>query len=406
MNRIHAAQLFQHIHGTQFRLVESRLIFVGDQKHLIGIGVKFLCEPIFWEAVQGSLCIFRFIIREFYFAGKGYQSMDALIPLFRNVILKCLPVFHRSLPGRSNDHCFGLSAQLFHNGGAEMLDNDLDALPDVDIMQFYKTGNLAFGCIGLTAGVFFNLLVDLVEGFVFCEVLQHIQNKTLLDCLLHRVDVESLALAFGVQSAKELDGGGFWRSGECKHRDVRLLAVALDFIGDHVLHIAFDRLTSAQSHRHRSHVFTGGGRMGFVDDNGKTLVLQTLYAIHNIGKLLNGGSDDFCVAVQCNRQVGGVALVIHDPDQTGLVLHTHDGLLELAVNHHTVSHNDDIIENDFIVRIMQRSQPVRQPSDGVCLAGTGAVLDQVVLRSAIHTDISEKFTDDIQLVVARKNQVL
>ena len=87
------------------------------------------------------------------------------------------------------------------------------------------------------------------------------------------------------------------------------------------------------------------------------------------------------------------------------MLHTHDGFLELAVDHHTVSHDDDIIENDFVVRIMQRSQPVRQPSDGVCLAGTGAVLDQIVLRGAVHADIGEKFADDIQLVVARKNQV-
>ena len=293
MNRIHAAQLFQHIHGTQFRLVESCLIFVGDQKHLIGIGIKFLCEPVFREAIQGSLRIFRFIIRELYFAGKGYQRMDALVPLFRNVILKCLPVFHRSLPGVGNDHCFGLPAQLVHDGSAKMLNNDLNALPDVDIVQFHKAGDLALGCIGLAAGVFFNLLVDLVEGFVSRKVLQHIQNKAFFDCLLHGVDVESLALAFGVQSAKELDGGGFWRSGECKHRDVRLLAVALD----HVLHIAFDRLASAQSHRHRSHIFAGGGRMGFVDDNGKMFVFQPLYAIHNIGKLLNGGSDDFRVAV-------------------------------------------------------------------------------------------------------------
>ena len=87
------------------------------------------------------------------------------------------------------------------------------------------------------------------------------------------------------------------------------------------------------------------------------------------------------------------------------MLHTHDGFLELAVDHHTVSHDDDIIENDLIVGIVQGGQTVGQPCDGIGLTGTGAVLDQIILSGAIFLHIGQYTADDIQLVVARKNQV-
>ena len=46
-----------------------------------------------------------------------------------------------------------------------------------------------------------------------------------------------------------------------------------------------------------------------------------------------------------------------------------------------------------------------QPRDGVRFAGTGAVLDQVILCGTVHTDIGENFTNDIQLMVAGKNKI-
>ena len=286
-----------------------------------------------------------------------------------------------------------------------MLHDNLNPLCDVGFMQFHKPCNLALGSIGLAARVLLDFLIDLIESRVFCIVLQHIQDETFLNCLLHRVDMECLTLAPGVQATEQLNGGRLRRCGKGKHRHIGLLAVALDFIGDHIFHICFDLFARTEGHGNSRHIFTSGGGMCLVNDDCKTLIFQPLHAVNDIRELLNGGSDNFGIAIQCYCQVSGVALIVHHANKTGLMLHTHDGFLQLAVNNHAVGNDDDIIENNLIVGIMQRSQTVSQPCDGVGLAGTGTVLNQIVLRGAVFTDISQNLADNIQLMIARENEV-
>ena len=166
----------------------------------------------------------------------------------------------------------------------------------------------------------------------------------------------------------------------------------------------FGRLNT-KGHSDCCHILTGSRRMRFVNDNCKTLLLQSSYAIDDIGELLNGGSDNFRITVQRNCKVRRIALIIHYANQTSLVLHAHNGFLQLTVNNHTVCNDDDIIENNFIVSIVQRSQPVSQPCDGIRLAGTCAVLNQIVLCGMVFSDICKNTANDIKLVVAGENQV-
>ena len=66
-----------------------------------------------------------------------------------------------------------------------MLHDDLHTLCNIRFVQLHKTGNLPF-CIGcLAAGIFFDFLVQMIEGIVSSVVLEHIQNKTFLNGLLH-----------------------------------------------------------------------------------------------------------------------------------------------------------------------------------------------------------------------------
>ena len=85
----------------------------------------------------------------------------------------------------------------------------------------------------------------------------------------------------------------------------------------------------------------------------KPLIFQALHAVHDIGELLDGGGDDFCVTVQRNRKVSRIALVIHHADKASLMLHTHNGLLELPVYNNTVGDDDHVIKDDFIVSIVE-----------------------------------------------------
>ena len=215
--------------------------------------------------------------------------------------------------------------------------------------------------------------------------------------------MECLTLPLGVQATEQLNGSRLRCCGKGKHGHIGLLAVALDFIGDHILHISFDLFAGAEGHGNSRHILTGGGGMRLINDDCETLIFQSLHAVHDIRELLNGSCDNFGVSVQCNRKVSGVALIVHHTNKTGFMLHAHDSFLQLAVNNHTVGNDDDIIENNLIVGIMQRSQTMSQPCDGVGLAGTGAVLNQIVLRGAVFTDIGQNLADNIQLMIAWEN---
>ena len=99
--------------------------------------------------------------------------MDALISLLSDILLKRLDGISRQLwRDGCDNHCLGLTAELVHDRGAEMLYDDLYALGNVRLMQLHKAGNLPLGSIGLAARIIFDFLVDLVEGRVFGVVLE------------------------------------------------------------------------------------------------------------------------------------------------------------------------------------------------------------------------------------------
>ena len=202
LNGGNALQFLENIHSAELRLVEPGLILVGNQQHLVVVLVEFLCQPILRETVHGSLRIFGIIVRKLHLAGESDQRLDIGVAFFLSVILKCLAVFDRTLSGSGDDHCFCHTTEFRHNRSAEMLHNDLYTLCNVCFVQFHKTGNLSFRISSLAAGIFFDFLVQLIEGIVSGVVLKHVQNKSFLDGLLHGVDVKCLSLPFGVQPTK------------------------------------------------------------------------------------------------------------------------------------------------------------------------------------------------------------
>ena len=87
------------------------------------------------------------------------------------------------------------------------------------------------------------------------------------------------------------------------------------------------------------------------------------------------------------------------------MLHAHNRFLQLTINHNSISDDHNIVKDDFIIRIVQRSQAVRQPCDRVRFAGACAVLDQIILRCAIITDITQQFADHIKLMIPREYDI-
>lgn len=115
--------------------------------------------------------------------------------------------------------------------------------------------------------------------------------------------MERLPLPLCVQTAKQLNGGRLWCGGKSEHRNIDLLTITLDFIGDYIFHIGIYLFTGTKGHGYCRHVFTSSGRMSLVNDNGKVLILQPFYAIHNIGEFLNCGSNNLRITVQRDCQI-------------------------------------------------------------------------------------------------------
>ena len=215
--------------------------------------------------------------------------------------------------------------------------------------------------------------------------------------------MECLTLPFGVQPTEQLNRCRLGCGGERKHGNIGLLAVAANFVRNHVFDIADFLVAGAQRHGDCRHILTCSGRVRLVDDNGESLSFQPCNTIHDVREFLNRGCNDLCIAVQGNCKVSGVAFIIHHTDKSGFVLHAHNGFLKLPVNDNTVGDDDDIIKNNFVIRIMQRSEAVRQPCDRVRFAGACAVLDQIILRRTVLTHIRQQLADHIQLMISRKN---
>ena len=76
-----------------------------------------------------------------------------------------------------------------------------------------------------------------------------------------------------------------------------------------------------------------------------------------------------------------------------------DGVLQLTVQHPAVCDDDDGLEDLLVVVIVQAGETVSQPGNGVGLAGTGAVLNEIVLAGAIGLYIGQQLGHHIQLVI-------
>ena len=202
--RIDTLELLHDIHCTELRLVKACLILVSNQKHLIIVLVELFGELIFGNTVDTRLCVFCIIIRELHLARKRNKRTNALVSLFRAIVLKCLTILDGGLSWCGDDHCLCLSAKFLHNSCAEMLYDDLYTLGNIRFVQLYETCNLPFCTCCLHFRIFFDFLVDLIERLICSIILQHIEDKTFLNSLFHWIHMECFALSVCINRAKKL----------------------------------------------------------------------------------------------------------------------------------------------------------------------------------------------------------
>ena len=147
----------------------------------------------------------------------------------------------------------------------------------------------------------------------------------------------------------------------------------------------------------------GLGGMGLVHNDRKTLVAGAHFFVDD-RELLEGGNDDSRPGLDGLAELLGVLVdLLH---YARYMVELVDSVLQLAVQHPAVSDDDDGLEDLFVVVVVQASEPVGQPGDRVRLAGTGAVLNEIVLTGPIGLYIGQKLGHHIQLVVPGEDHPL
>ena len=287
-----------------------------------------------------------------------------------------------------------------------MLNDHFNALTDVGLMEFDEARDLSFGVVRLHFGVFCDLFVELEHRLIFREVLQHIEDITFLDCLLHRIEMECLVMALGVQPAEQAQRFGLGCRRERKNADIGLFAGTLDLVVDQIICVGIFLIAGAKRLGNCLHILPCGGAVGLIDDDGKVLVSQSGNCIHDVRELLDRCRNDLGVVRQLVGQVRRSALVVHHTDESSLVIHSKDRPLQLTVDNDAVCYNDDVVEDDLVIGIMQGSQSVSKPCYAVSFSAACGMLDQIVQVGAMFIDGGKELANQVKLMIAREDHCL
>ena len=83
--------------------------------------------------------------------------------------------------------------------------------------------------------------------------------------------------------------------------------------------------------------------MRFIDNNGEFTATEFLHVFLGKQELLNGADNNALFIVDGFRKRAGVLFIINGFYQTDLMFKSVDGILQLAVQHHTVGdHNNGV----------------------------------------------------------------
>lgn len=125
-----------------------------------------------------------------------------------------------------------------------------------------------------------------------------------------------------------------------------------------------------------------------VNNDGKLAPAERLHIFLGKQELLDRADDDALFVVDSLCQRVGVFLVVDGFHQADLMIKAVDSVLQLAVQHNAVGYHDDRIKDAVVLCIVDGGQPVGDPRNGVGLARTRRVLDQVVLPVLCFTSAS------------------
>ena len=121
---------------------------------------------------------------------------------------------------------------------------------------------------------------------------------------------------------------------------------------------------------------------------------------------MNGRDDDALLIVDGILQFRRVITISNGFYLPHLMVKAKNSILQLIVQDSAVSHHKHRLEHLFVFQIMQWRKPVGQPSNGVRLATTSTVLQQIAFALLLCFRFSNQFLYYVQLMIAWEDNLL
>ena len=140
--------------------------------------------------------------------------------------------------------------------------------------------------------------------------------------------------------------------------------------------------------------------MGLINDDGKMMIFVFRADLRDDEReLLNCGDDDTLAVCNCLRQIPGMLR----PNNGITYLHKlFNGITNLLVENAAVGNHDNGVNHGTSI-FLKADQLMGKPSDGIGLAASGTVLDQILLTHTVAFHISQQLFNHIQLMISGKN---
>ena len=143
-----------------------------------------------------------------------------------------------------------------------------------------------------------------------------------------------------------------------------------------------------------------------VDDDRELTPLHIVKVFVREQELLDRTDDDTFAVVDRLYQTLRVLLLVDRFDQSRGVVKAVDRILQLIVEHYAVGDHDDRIENRFVVLVVERREAICYPRDGIGLAASCGMLDEIVFADSVLEHFADDLAHDVQLMEPGEDQLV
>ncbi len=306
-------------------------------------------------------------------------------------------------------------ARRFH----KRFDDNLRLLRDVVRMKLLKFPNDFRGAARGHVGVLVDRLGDFKTRVVGHVVLKNVQNELFFNRLPHRVDMERAKRTVVALFAEHLEGRVFRGRGKGEERKVFVLAVREHFPNEFVFRVDFLLRFSFDFRVFFERVFGIGERgfelhrgsarlrrMRFVDDNRVIAPFGGVDLIVNDGEFLQRRYNNANARVERVAQMPAGLVLADRFDGAERMVETGNRLLQLRVQNGSVGDDDHARKDRSVVFVVKRGESIRRPRDRVRLARPRRMLYEIIMPRAAFGDVRDKLSNDVELMIARKDQPL